>query len=145
MYPDVRPSLPQWSPTLVLQQLTKAPFEPLPSTDLRILTFKTAYLMAITSVRCASELEVLSSDYPYLQFYPDKVRLFVDISLSIESCFPVPPVPAFGSSILFSISNYSTRKNPLYIGCEESPCFLCSPYATFQAFSSTICQLSAPG
>ena len=42
------------------------------------------FLVAITSARCASELAALRSDYLYLQFYPDKVKLFVDISVDIS-------------------------------------------------------------
>ena len=75
MYADVCPPSPQRSLTIVLQQLTKAPFEPLAFVDLRLLTFKTAFLVAITSARRASELAALHHDYSYLQFYPDKVKL----------------------------------------------------------------------
>ncbi|XP_078246879.1 uncharacterized protein LOC144588279 [Pogona vitticeps] len=70
IYLDTCPSSPQLSLTLVLQQLTKAPFESLASTDLQLLTFKTVFLVAITSAERASELAALRHDYPYLQFFP---------------------------------------------------------------------------
>ena len=65
IYPDSWPP-PQWSLALVLKQLTKAPFETLATTDLRLITFKTDFLVAITSARRTSELVALRYDYPSL-------------------------------------------------------------------------------
>ncbi|XP_078246058.1 uncharacterized protein LOC140704554 [Pogona vitticeps] len=78
--PPVRAPIPQWSLTLVLNALMKHPFEPMSSCDLKFLSLKTLFLVAITSARRASELAALRSDSPYLQFYKDKVVLFPDIS-----------------------------------------------------------------
>uniref|UniRef100_A0ABM5GNR7 Core-binding (CB) domain-containing protein n=1 Tax=Pogona vitticeps TaxID=103695 RepID=A0ABM5GNR7_9SAUR len=78
--PPVRPPIPQWSLTLVLNVLMKHPFEPMSSCGLKFLSLKTLFLVAITSARRASELAALRSDPPYLQFYKDKVVLFPDIS-----------------------------------------------------------------
>ncbi|XP_078240665.1 uncharacterized protein LOC144586384 [Pogona vitticeps] len=78
--PPVRAPIPQWSLTLVLNALMKHPFEPMSSCDLKFLSLKTLFLVAITSARRASELAALRSDSPYLQFYKDKVVLFPDVS-----------------------------------------------------------------
>ena len=39
-------NLPKWNLTVVLNELTKAPFEPMKDTDLKHLTLKTAFLLA---------------------------------------------------------------------------------------------------
>ena len=41
--------IPSWNLSLVLHQLTKAPFEPLKEALLKLLTFKTAFLLALGS------------------------------------------------------------------------------------------------
>ena len=78
--PPVRPPVPQWSLHLVLQSLMRPPFEPLATCDLKLLSFKVLFLVAITSARRASELAALRADQPFLQFFPDKVVLQTDIS-----------------------------------------------------------------
>ena len=62
--PMVRSPLPQWSLHLVLHALTRPPFKPLASLDLQLLSFKTLFLVAITSARRASELAALRADSP---------------------------------------------------------------------------------
>ena len=42
-------NLPQWNLFVVLNELTKAPFEPMKDTDLKHLTLKTAFLLALAS------------------------------------------------------------------------------------------------
>ena len=42
-------NLPKWNLSLVLNELTKAPFEPMKDTDLKHLTLKTAFLIALSS------------------------------------------------------------------------------------------------
>ena len=39
-------NLPKWNLSVVLNELTKAPFEPMKDTDLKHLTLKTAFLLA---------------------------------------------------------------------------------------------------
>ena len=53
---------------LVLAALTKAPFEPIATCPLKYLIWKTAFLLAITSARRASEMHALSCKAPYLRF-----------------------------------------------------------------------------
>lgn len=63
----------QWDLNLDLTFLMCAPFEPLHNCPLRLLTIKTAFLVAITFAKRVSELQALSSQPPYLTIFPDKV------------------------------------------------------------------------
>ena len=49
-------NLPKWNLSVVLNKLTKAPFEPMKDTDLKHLTLKTAFLLALASSKCHSEI-----------------------------------------------------------------------------------------
>ncbi|XP_062815884.1 uncharacterized protein LOC134293149 [Anolis carolinensis] len=78
--PPSQPPTPGWNLELVLSQLTFPPFEPLASTDLRLLSWKVAFLVAITSARRPSELAALRVDEPYLRFHHDRAVLRPDIT-----------------------------------------------------------------
>ena len=54
--PKGRRGIPSWNLSLVLQQLTKAPFEPIKEASLKHLTFKTVFLLALGSGKHRSEL-----------------------------------------------------------------------------------------
>ena len=47
--PKGRRGIPSWNLSLVLHQLTKAPFEPIKEASLKFLTFKTVFLLALGS------------------------------------------------------------------------------------------------
>ena len=49
-------NLPKWKLSIVLNELTKAPFEPMKDTDLKHLTLKTAFLLALASGKRRSEI-----------------------------------------------------------------------------------------
>ena len=49
-------NLPKWNLSVVLNDLTKAPFEPMKDTDLKHLALKTAFLLALASGKCRSEI-----------------------------------------------------------------------------------------
>ena len=49
-------NLPKWNPSVVLNELTKAPLEPMKDTDLKHLTLKTAFLLALASGKRRSEI-----------------------------------------------------------------------------------------
>ena len=49
-------NLPKWNLSVVLNELKKAPFEPMKDTDLKHLTLKTAFLLALASGKCHSEI-----------------------------------------------------------------------------------------
>ena len=48
--------IPSRNLSLVLQQLTKAPFEPIKEASLKHLTFKTVFLLALGAGKCWSEI-----------------------------------------------------------------------------------------
>ena len=54
--PKGRRGIPSWNLSLVLHQLTKAPFEPIKEASLKYLTFKTVFLLARGSGKCRSEI-----------------------------------------------------------------------------------------
>ncbi|XP_067319635.1 uncharacterized protein C6orf132 homolog [Anolis sagrei] len=80
VHPPASPPAPQWSLELVLSQLSKPPFEPMASNEISHLSWKTAFLVAITSARRSSELTALRSDPPYIRFHDDKVVLRTDVT-----------------------------------------------------------------
>ena len=47
--PPVKPVVPSWSLHVVLSALAGAPFEPIGTSSIKYLTWKTAFLLAITS------------------------------------------------------------------------------------------------
>lgn len=51
--------LPEWDLDMVLKMLQKTPFEPLFFADLKEITFKTVFLIAITTFRRCSDLQAL--------------------------------------------------------------------------------------
>ena len=55
-------NLPRWNLS-VLNELTKAPFEPMKDTDLKHLTLKTAFMLALTSGKRRSEMPGLQTKY----------------------------------------------------------------------------------
>ena len=48
--------LPKWNISVVLDELTKPPFKPMKDTDLKHLTLKTAFLLALASGNCCNEI-----------------------------------------------------------------------------------------
>ena len=49
-------NLPKWNLSVILNELTKAPFEPMKDTDLKHLTLKPAFLLALASGKRCSEI-----------------------------------------------------------------------------------------
>ncbi|XP_062830694.1 paraspeckle component 1 isoform X1 [Anolis carolinensis] len=78
--PPHAPPPPAWHLDLVLSALMKPPFEPMATVDLSYVTWKTVFLVAVTSGRRASELCALRSDEPYIRFHPDKIVMRLDLS-----------------------------------------------------------------
>lgn len=80
-HPPPRPPPPQrraqpWDLLLVLRGLTRHPFDPASSSDLRLLSWKTLFLVAVTSGRRVSELAALDCrPPPFIVFLPHSVRL----------------------------------------------------------------------
>jgi len=58
--------VPAWDLQIVLNALKRFPFEPLRTASFKFLTWKTVFLLAITSARRASELHALCFTEPYI-------------------------------------------------------------------------------
>ena len=75
--PKGRRGTPSWNLSLVLHQLTKAPFEPIREASLKHLTFKTVFLLALGSGKRRSEIHAWQhknirhqSDWTKISLYP---------------------------------------------------------------------------
>ena len=75
--PKGRRGVPSWNLSLVLHQLTKAPFEPLRKASLKHLTFKTVFLLALDSGKRRSEIHAWllknirhQQNWSQVSFYP---------------------------------------------------------------------------
>ena len=55
-HPKSSRNLPKWNLSVVLNELTKAPFEPMKDTDLKHLTLKSAFLLALASGKRLSKI-----------------------------------------------------------------------------------------
>ena len=61
--PKTSRNLPKWNLSVVLNELTKAPFEPIKDTDLKHLTLKTAFLLALASSKPRSDIHAWDTKY----------------------------------------------------------------------------------
>ena len=61
-HPKSSRNLPKWNLSVVLNELTKAPFEPMKDTDLKHPTLKTAFLLALASGKRRSEIHAWVSN-----------------------------------------------------------------------------------
>ena len=75
--PKGQRGIPSWNLSLVLHQLTKAPFEPIKEASLKHLTFKTVFLLALGSGKHRSEIHAWQnrnirhqSDWSKVSLYP---------------------------------------------------------------------------
>ena len=71
--PRVTSFLPQWDLGIVLEALSKFPYEPSREASLKHLTLKTVFLLAMASAGRHSELQALMFDQKYVQFKPKGV------------------------------------------------------------------------
>ena len=91
----------------MLQQLTKALFEPLKETFLKLLTFKTVFLLALGSGKCTSEIHAWQNknirhqaDWSKVSLYPSPSFLSKN-QLAKDSPDSVAPmvIPALASTL----------------------------------------------
>ena len=68
--PRITPVLPQWDLGVVLEALSKSPYEPLREASFKHLTLKTVFLLAMASAGRRSELDALRFDQNSIQFKP---------------------------------------------------------------------------
>ena len=74
--PKCSRNLPKWNLSVVLNELTKAPFEPMKDTDLKHCTLKTAFLLALASGKRRSEIHAWVANKVFNQGHWEKVSLF---------------------------------------------------------------------
>ena len=105
--PKGRRGIPSWNLSLVLHQLTKAPFEPLKEASLKHLTVKTVFLLALGSGKRRSEIHAWlhknirhQSDWSKVSLYPSPSFLSKN-QLAKEGPDSVAPVviPALAPSL----------------------------------------------
>ena len=105
--PKGRRGIPSWNLSLVLHQLTKAPFEPLKEASLKHLTFKTVFLLALGSGKRRSEIHAWlhknirdQSDFSKVSLYPSPSFLSKN-QLAKEGPDSVAPavIPALAPSL----------------------------------------------
>ncbi|KAL0201208.1 hypothetical protein M9458_004395, partial [Cirrhinus mrigala] len=70
-------TIPTWDLSVVLRALKGPPFEPLPGSDLRPLTFKAALLLALASVKHMGDLQALSVNPSCLEFGPGDSKVIL--------------------------------------------------------------------
>jgi len=70
--------LPNWSLPLVLNSLIKDPFEPMQSADIKFVTLKAVFLVAVASGRRVSEIHALSVDSSHLRWERSGVRMLTN-------------------------------------------------------------------
>ena len=75
-HPKSSRNLPKWNLSVVLNELTKAPFEPMKNTDLKHRTLKTAFLLALASCKRRSEIHAWVTNKVSNQGHWEKVSLF---------------------------------------------------------------------
>ncbi|XP_068103054.1 uncharacterized protein [Hyperolius riggenbachi] len=78
--PVVQSKIPSWDLNTVLQALCELPFEPISDISDKLLTLKTAFLLAITTARRIGELQALSINEPYCVISEDRITLRLDVS-----------------------------------------------------------------
>ena len=78
--PKGRRGIPSWNLSLVLHQLTKAPFEPIKEASLKHLTFKTVFFLALGSGKRRSEIHAWQCNNIRHQSDWSKVSLYLSPS-----------------------------------------------------------------
>ncbi|KAL0148327.1 hypothetical protein M9458_056389 [Cirrhinus mrigala] len=75
--PPVRPRIPTWDLSVVLEALCRPPFEPIEGIVDRFLTIKTVLLLALSSLKRVGDLQALSVAPSFLEFAPGLSKAFL--------------------------------------------------------------------
>ncbi len=75
--PRIWSCVPTWDFAGVLEALCKAPFEPIEEISDRLLTIKTAFLLAISSLNRVGDLQALFVAPAFLDFAPGMAKAFL--------------------------------------------------------------------
>lgn len=84
VYPLLKHHVEPWDLPLVLRCLTKPPFEPVATCKLRLFSWKTLFLVVITSTWRVGELAALDIRPPFLTFLPHAVCLSTNMTFLSE-------------------------------------------------------------
>ncbi len=82
MNPPRPRTVPPWDSPTVLRALEAPPFEPLQSSGLRVLSFKTTLLLALASVKWVGDLQALYVNPVCLEFGPNDSKVVLTPRLS---------------------------------------------------------------
>ena len=105
--PKGRRGVPTWNLSLVLHQLTKAPFEPMRKASLKCLTFKTVFLLGLGSGKRRSEIHAWlyknirhQENWSQVSLYPSPIFLSKNqLALEGPACVAPVVIPALGPSL----------------------------------------------
>ncbi|KAI2646865.1 ORF V: Enzymatic polyprotein [Labeo rohita] len=75
--PPVRPRVPPWDLSVVLEALCRPPFEPVEEISDRFLAIKTVLLLALSSLKRVGDLQALSVAPSFLDFAPGLSKAFL--------------------------------------------------------------------
>jgi len=110
--PTLKPLLPNWDLPSVLWRLCDPPFEPLLSCDIKFLTWKTVFLIALATASRVSELHALSVKDGNLRYERHGIRLLPNFQfLSKTQRLNNPWIPIF----IPSFHNYATEARDLLL------------------------------
>lgn len=117
--PVVQSRVPVWDLAVVLEGLSLAIFEPIDEVSEKFLSFKVAFLLAITSLKRVVDLQALSAAPSSLEFAPGRVKAILQ---------PRPGyVPKVPSNVAQSVILQAFHPSPLYQLIRKSYTF----YAVF--------------
>ncbi|CAM4728577.1 unnamed protein product [Leuciscus chuanchicus] len=101
MNPPRPPSVPIWDLSLVLEAMKAHPFEPMETVDMKYLTLKTVFLIALSSVKRVGDLHALSVNASCLEFGPNDSKSFSDQGMVTSPKFWTHPSEHRRSEQLF--------------------------------------------
>ena len=113
-----------WDLSIVLNSLRRAPFEPIGSCELKYLTLKTVFLLALATAARRSELHAFSKD-----FLRDEKWFYVTIKTIAGFLAKNQSGADFRSFTVKSLSDFTNSS-----GLEEE-CFLC-PVRALRAYTN---------
>ncbi|XP_034065716.1 uncharacterized protein LOC117542252, partial [Gymnodraco acuticeps] len=94
LLPVSRSLVPLWDLAVVLDGLTRPPFEPLEEADMKHLSLKTVLLLALASAKRVSDIHALSVHPSCTQFAPGQTRVLLKpnpafVPKVVGSCTPI--------------------------------------------------------
>ena len=101
---------PVWDVTLVLQSLTKAPYQPLRTSDERFLAQKALFLLALASAKRVGELHALSHRIYHSRGWGEVFFTFV-AGFVAKTQDPSSSAPRFEGFTIPALPNSSTNRN----------------------------------